>query len=322
KQKLEMSEKDVRKSTETIVKTFVAGGLAGICAKTTVAPFDRVKILLQAHNQHYKHLGVLSTIKGVSVKEGLVGLYKGNGAQMVRIFPYAAIQFMTYEQYKKILKERYKFTKRPHLPNLIAGSCGGMTAVLITYPLDIIRARLAFQVTGEHMYVGIIHAAKTIFTCEGGLRALYKGIWPTMLGMALYAGPSFYGFDTLKSICLERFPETCGTTTAGHNGPIHLTVPAKVLCGGFAGAFAQTIAYPLDVVRRRMQLAIMLPDAHKFRTMHETLTIVLKEHGIRRGLYRGLSVNYIRVIPMVSMSFTSYELFKQIFGLETGLEGS
>jgi len=44
----------------------------------------------------------------------------------------------------------------------VAGSSAGVTAVTITYPLDTIRARLAFQVTGEHVYNGIIHTAKTI----------------------------------------------------------------------------------------------------------------------------------------------------------------
>ena len=64
----------------------------------------------------------------------------------------------------------------------------GMTAVLVTYPLDVIRARLAFQVAGEVMYAGIIDAFRIMITQEGGIRALYKGIVPTMLGMAPYAG--------------------------------------------------------------------------------------------------------------------------------------
>lgn len=38
----------------------------------------------------------------------------------------------------------------------------GVTAVTLTYPLDTIRTRLAFQVSGHHVYSGIIHTAVTI----------------------------------------------------------------------------------------------------------------------------------------------------------------
>jgi solute carrier family 25 protein 16 len=44
-----------------------------------------------------------------------------------------------------------------------AGALAGVTAVTLTYPLDTIRARLAFQVTGEHKYTGIINAGTTIY---------------------------------------------------------------------------------------------------------------------------------------------------------------
>lgn len=65
----------------------------------------------------------------------------GNGAQMVRIFPYAATQFTSFEMYKKL------FGEESHIGRFAAGSAAGVTAVAFTYPLDTIRARLAFQVT-------------------------------------------------------------------------------------------------------------------------------------------------------------------------------
>jgi solute carrier family 25 protein 16 len=145
-----------------------------MCAKTAVAPLDRIKILLQAHSIHYKHLGVFSGLKGIVEKERFIALYKGelnrlsvsvelifickyqiqksnpnltrfsnfpgNGAQMVRIFPYAATQFTSFEQYKKL------FSEKSRVGTFFAGSMAGVTAVALTYPLDTIRARLAFQV--------------------------------------------------------------------------------------------------------------------------------------------------------------------------------
>jgi len=91
-------------------------------SKTAVAPLDRLKILLQAHNNHYKDfgkplraffpvesfhysvdlLGVFSGLRGIVKNEKIIGLYRGNGAQMVRIFPYSATQFVSYEFYKKV----------------------------------------------------------------------------------------------------------------------------------------------------------------------------------------------------------------------------
>lgn len=52
---------------------------------------------------------------------------------------------------------------KTHFDKFVSGSCAGVTAVTFTYPLDTIRARLAFQVTGEHVYTGIVHTGVSIF---------------------------------------------------------------------------------------------------------------------------------------------------------------
>lgn len=104
----------------------------------------------------------------------------------------------------------------------------GMTAVICTYPLDVVRARLAFQVTGDHRYTGIANAFHTIYLkvarvrCparrwivsvdlfskstffpwlqEGGVLGFYRGLTPTLIGMAPYAGKisGFGGCNLLK----------------------------------------------------------------------------------------------------------------------------
>jgi len=200
--------------------------------------------------------------------------------------------------------------------------CLGLTAVVFTYPLDVIRARIAFQVSSEVMYTGVANAVQVIVTREGGLTALYRGIVPTMMGIAPYAGLSFYTYETLKSYLLNHMCHIAGTPCPGNDGSHVLTLPAKLLCGGFAGAIAQTVSYPLDVARRRMQLSEMLSSPHKFNSLYTTLELVLREHGVRRGLYRGLCINYMKVTPTVSISFTTYDLLKQWMGLDTHNGGS
>ncbi|KAK7901362.1 hypothetical protein WMY93_018131 [Mugilogobius chulae] len=229
------------------LRSFVAGGVAGCCAKTTIAPLDRVKILLQAQNPHYKHLG--------------------------------------------------------------------MTAVVFTYPLDVVRARLAFQVKGEHRYTGIINAFQTIYLKEGGILGFYRGLTPTIIGMAPYSGFSFFTFGTLKSLGLKHFPDRLGTPSLDNPNVLVLKAHVNMVCGGVAGAIAQTISYPLDVARRRMQLGVVLPDSDKCVSLTKTLKYVYTTYGIKRGLYRGLSLNYIRCVPSQAVAFTVYEFMKQVLYL-------
>ena len=76
-----------------------------------------------------------------------------------------------------------KLTEKAQLHCYVAG----LTAVLFTYPLDVVRSRIAFQVHGEHIYSGFVNAVQSIYR-DGGVYGLYKGMTPTLLGMVPYAG--------------------------------------------------------------------------------------------------------------------------------------
>ncbi|XP_033333512.1 solute carrier family 25 member 16 isoform X1 [Megalopta genalis] len=308
-----------KKNFEVVIKNLVAGGIAGMCSKTAVAPLDRIKILLQAHNEHYKHLGVFSGLREIIHREQFSALYKGNFAQMVRVFPYAAIQFTSYELYKKWLVKLPKTYALSH--DFLAGSAAGVTAVTLTYPLDTIRVRLAFQVAGEHIYTGIINAGFIIYKKEGGIQALYRGFWPNVIAIIPYGGLSFYIFKKLKYLCMAHAPDYLCKTSDKNSGGLVLTIPARLVCGGMAGAVAQSVCYPLDVTKKRMQLAMMNPTTHEFsNNMLKTIIKIYRENGITKGLYRGMSINYLRAVPMMSVTFTTYEIMTQLFDLDAGMK--
>ena len=54
--------------------------------------------------------------------------------------------------------------------------------------------------------------------------------------------------------------------------------------------------------------------------MGRVLVTTYREAGLVRGLFRGMSINYLRAVPMTAVSFSVYESLKQVMGLQTGLK--
>lgn len=285
----------------------VQNGLSTCCARTAVAPLERLKILFQGQNRHYKSHGILSGLKEIFCKEGIVGFYRGNGATMVRTFPHGAVQFLSYEEYRQCLEA---LCGKGALSNLISGSLAGLTACSVTYPLDTVRCRLAFQVADEQLYLGIRHAIREISSSEGGYIALYRGFCTQSLAVIPTIGLSFFIFENMKELFLSW--NGMFTKVKNETGETVLSPIGSLLCGATAALLSQTVAYPLDVAKRRMQLAGTTKNSKKYSHCLSTLKTVYTEDGIRRGLYRGLSINYLRVVPQVSVMFGVYELSKQL----------
>jgi len=225
-------------------------------------------------------------------------LWKGNTATVIRIFPYAAIQFMSYEQYKKIIIGENKPKEAMPLSHLVCGSLAGASATLCTYPLDLMRARLASQVH-ERVYRNIWHGLQYLLKTEG-IKSWYRGSRATLQGIVPYAGVNFSVYETLKYYAPKK------------NESGEPSTYWKLLSGGIAGPIGQTVAYPWDVVRRRQQTWGFAPGTQHITqqsTWKSCLEIIQKE-GVA-GLYRGISINYMKAAPTVAITFTVYEFLKK-----------
>ncbi|RZC81900.1 hypothetical protein C5167_044464 [Papaver somniferum] len=294
-------------SLPVYVKELIAGGAAGAFAKTTIAPLERIKILLQTRTEGFHSIGVYQSMKKLLKHEGVFGFYKGNGASVIRIVPYAALHFMTYEQYRCWILNNCPAMGTGPVVDLLAGSAAGGTAVLFTYPLDLARTKLAYQVTSpkesighglrsihsQTDYCGLKHVFKSVYR-EGGMRALYRGVGPTLVGILPYAGLKFYIYEELK----RRVPEE-------HQNSVML----RLSCGALAGLFGQTFTYPLDVVRRQMQVRSLQQGGPGYRNTMEGFTTIIRNQGWGQ-LFAGLSINYMKIVPSVAIGFTAYDMMK------------
>ncbi|CAL9125929.1 unnamed protein product [Musa acuminata var. zebrina] len=290
-----------------IVKELVAGGVAGGVSKTAVAPLERVKILFQTRRAEFHSVGLLGSFRKILQTEGLLGFYRGNGASVARIVPYAALHFMAYEQYRRWIILGFPNIGKGPVLDLISGSIAGGTAVIFTYPLDLVRTKLAYQVVGssrlknrgpyhssEQVYHGILDCILKMYR-KNGLRGLYRGVGPSLYGIFPYSGLKFYFYEELKMHVPEEHKKD---------------VVVKLACGSVAGLLGQTITYPLDVVRRQMQVqALSTSNNEVGKGTFETLVMIIRTQGWKQ-LFSGLSINYLKVAPSVAIGFTVYDAMK------------
>nr|XP_023906615.1 mitochondrial carrier protein CoAc2 [Quercus suber]POF18380.1 graves disease carrier protein [Quercus suber] len=287
-------------------KELVAGGVAGGIAKTVVAPLERVKILFQTRREEFQSIGLFGSFKKIAKTEGVRGFYRGNGASVARIVPYAALHYMTYEQYRRWIIVTFPDVGRGPVLDLVAGSFAGGTAVLFTYPLDLVRTKLAYQVVGssklnaqmpiknELVYKGILDCFSKTYK-EAGIRGLYRGVAPSLYGIFPYAGLKFYFYEEMKRhVPVEQ----------------KKNIMVKLVCGSVAGLLGQTFTYPLDVVRRQMQVQrLSASKSAEMKGTIETLVMIAQKQGWKH-LFSGLSINYLKVVPSVAIGFTVYDLMK------------
>lgn len=118
-------------STPAFAREMVAGGVAGVVAKTAVAPLERVKPQRQV-GAAPRGAGAVQMLREIGRGEGVAGLFRGNGANALRVFHTKALHFMAYERYKRFLRRRPSLGDGP-VVDLLAGSAAGGTAVLATY---------------------------------------------------------------------------------------------------------------------------------------------------------------------------------------------
>ncbi|GKU87980.1 hypothetical protein SLEP1_g2299 [Rubroshorea leprosula] len=189
-----------------------------------------------------------------------------------------------------------------------------------TYPMDMVRGRLTVQTEkSPYQYRGMFHALSTVLR-EEGPRALYKGWVPSVIGVIPYVGLNFAVYESLKDWLIKTKP-------FGLVEDNELGVTTRLACGAAAGTVGQTVAYPLDVIRRRMQMvgwsnaaSVVTGDGMskaplEYSGMIDAFRKTVRYEGFG-ALYKGLVPNSVKVVPSIAIAFVTYEMVKDILGVE------
>ena len=221
------------------------------------------------------------------------GFWRGNLPAELLYITYGSLQFSAYRLTSAVLD---RLPLPSPISSFISGALAGATATTLTYPLDLLRTRFAAQGPIK-VYSSLVGSVRDIARLEG-ISGFFQGLGAGVGQIVPYMGLFFSAYEILRPLLANlELPGGSGDATAG--------VMASVL--------AKTGAFPLDLIRKRLQ--IQGPTRERFaggmvpaygKGVWRTGTEVVAKEGWK-GLYRGLGVGLIKAAPASAITMWTYE---------------
>ena len=300
-------------STEFLIN-FLAGGVSGAVAKTCTAPIERVKLLIQTQDANPKiisgevprYTGIVDCFVRVSKEQGIKAFWRGNLTNIIRYFPTQAFNFAFKDTIKAFFPKADKKTEfgKFFLINMASGGLAGAGSLMIVYPLDYARTRLASDVgAGKQQFNGLVDClTKTVKT--SGIGGLYNGIGVSVMGIIPYRGVYFGLFDTLSGYNPYQKSE---------NG--FLRAASKFACAQFSAIAAGYASYPMDTIRRRLQMQSEKPKAEwVYNGTLDCFSKIIKDEGAS-ALFKGAGANALRTVG-AALVLVLYSEITAVFGTD------
>ncbi|KAJ1977142.1 hypothetical protein H4R34_003698 [Dimargaris verticillata] len=186
---------------------------------------------------------------------------------------------------------------RQNLKNTFAGAAAGCVSSIVTCPLDVAKTRLQNQAKGHvriPLYQGTFGTLRRI-AVEEGVRGLYRGLGPTVMGYLPTWAIYFATYDSLKNSLAQH-------TGRSVNHPL-----VHILSAMGAGATSSISTNPLWVIKTRLMTQNQTTAYRYTNTLHAFQSILQQEGW--RGLYKGLGTSMIGLTHVV-IHFPLYEKLK------------
>lgn len=322
-----------------------AGAVAGAASRLALGPLDVVKIRLQVQLESGWNLGARGAPKyrgmghalaTIFREEGVRGLWRGTVPGLLLTAPYCAVQFVALQKFKELSRARGLDDPDGRLAAPLAfaaGAVAGVAATFASYPFDVLRTTLAAQ--GEPaVYAGPVAAARGIVR-RRGLPGLYAGLGPTLVGIVPYAAIQFGVYDLLKrrAAAARAGGSVMGSGVRGAAGAgvglgagsemgagagvgmEQLSPLSKFACGLCAGVVAKLATHPLEVVKKRFQVAGLARSLQygaristtQYKGLADCLLKIAMQEG-PGGLFKGVVPSVAKAAPAAAITFTAYEL--------------
>jgi Mitochondrial carrier protein. len=269
---------------------FVLGGVSAGVSKTLVAPIERVKLLLQLQDAKKgmedaskKYKGIVDCFLRVNQEQGFASFWRGNLSNVIRYFPTQALNFAFKDTIKRMFPRYNQKTDfwKSFIVNMASGGLAGSLSLLVVYPLDFIRTRLATdtgKAEADREFKGMGEVISKVMKSDG-VTGIYRGFGISVVGIFIYRALYFGMFDTGKDLFFKDFKNA--------------NVIVVWAFAQFVTVFSGIVSYPIDTIRRRMMMQSGRSDVLYANTLDCINKIYYKEGGIK-PFFKGAGSNVIR----------------------------
>ncbi|KAI8870144.1 mitochondrial carrier [Ramicandelaber brevisporus] len=296
----------------------LCGATAGVVSRFVIAPLDVIKIRLQLDVSHGWKLGSPHSMfrSGAELvrAEGIRALWKGNLSAEYLYLIYSAVQFTAVDAMDKLQAQYISDTVPPSVQSFISGAVAGSVGSLATYPFDLLRTRFAAQHRHNAAYSGLMDACRQIWTHEG-ISGFYRGAMTAVVQILPYMGCVFATQRFFKQRLQQAF--NTDESAAGKQSQSVIAYTDAV-AGGMAGLVSKTLVFPLDTVRKRLQVQgpsrKLYADAAVPRYSRSAWTTARQiiRHESVLGLFKGLVPGLIKSGPTAAATFFVYGTMKDL----------
>lgn len=270
------------------LRLFAVFGLSEAVTTTLLAPLERYKLLRQTTplaKSGPAYSSLFSYLSQVPSNEGILAFWKGNFTSVCRGFLTSVLRFRFHTVFMGLFftgkkeEDSYLWTR-----SLLHETTLGLLLMLLTYPIDQIRVRLALDVVSkgkESNYFGFSDCMGKTIKGEG-IKGSYQGLGITAFTLGPYLAVGSLLDQQLKAHVPEGYE-------------LHTQTYALLLL--------QALFYPLDTVRRRLQGNGARGQLRLYANTRDCLGQIWRNEGTA-GFFAGLPVHLLRLLPSLYLFHT------------------
>ncbi|XP_027202279.2 thiamine pyrophosphate carrier protein 1 [Dermatophagoides pteronyssinus] len=306
----------------------ISGFLSGCATRFICQPLDVLKIRFQLQIEPIsrsssisKYRSLTQTFSCIIKEETVFALWKGHVSAQMLSGIYGMAYFSSFEiltrltlkwliDHEEIISHKYVMQSQP-LVHFICGSMAGFTGTLLSHPFDVIRTRMVSQ-SEPKTYHTTGQAFMTIAKHEGRV-GLYRGFLPTLMQIMPFSGAQFATYNIFKERWQQYYHADHLAINIGYKHGHEIHIQSSFFCGALSGMVAKFLVYPLDLVKKRLQIrGFETGRGNKFgKTVHYEGFIHCITHTIQTenlaAFYKGMIPSIFKSTLSTALHFWLYE---------------